>query len=181
MASIPHPATKTGPSRTQSIARVEGRAADALAYWFGIAGIYLTFGFLWYYSAKEKLFDQDGNMPAGLAKAYKGTFLDTLPGLDTAWLLLGLLEAVACLFFVASLLTGELLPNRRKPLMLTGLAVSIFTFATMAFANNMIGNFETVASLFSYFTGTAIVIGLVLLMPPYRERHWLSRWHDPKA
>jgi hypothetical protein len=175
MAAVPHPTEPNQRSRMQTIARVQGRAADALAYWLAIAGIYLTFGFLWYYAAKEKLFDQDGDMPAGLKKTFDGTFLDSFPGLDTAWLLLGLLDAVAFLFFAGSLITGELLPDRRKPLLLAGLAVSIFTFAVMAFANNMVANYDTVASLFSYFTGTAIIIGLVLVMPPYRGREWLSR------
>jgi hypothetical protein len=177
MAAISHPTPEAGrESRLQTVAPVEGRAADALAYWFGLAGVYLTFGFLWYYAAKEKLFDQNATMPAGLKKAYAGSFLDSIPGLDAAWLLLGLLEAVAFLFFAVSLATGEFLPDRRKPLLLSGLGLSIFSFAVMAFANNMIGNFETVASLFSYFTGTAIVVGLVLLMPPYRGREWLSRF-----
>jgi hypothetical protein len=40
----------------------------------------------------------------------------------------------------------------------------------------VISNYSTVAELFTYFTGTAVVIALVLLMPPYRERHWLSRF-----
>ena len=128
------------------------RPANAVAYWLGMTGIYLTFGFLWYYAAKEKLLDQNGHMPAGLVKVYHGSFIDSIPGLDAAWILLGLLEAVACVFFIASLVTGEFLPERRKPLLLSGLAVSIFTFAVMAFANNMVGDFATVAELFSYFT-----------------------------
>ncbi|HET8755824.1 MAG TPA: hypothetical protein VFM58_07435 [Solirubrobacteraceae bacterium] len=175
MAAVSHPSEPDRRSRLQTIARIEGHAADALVYWLGVFGIYLTFGFLWYYAAKEKLFDQDGTMPVGLKKAFDGSFIDSVPGLDTAWLLLGLLDAAAFLLIAASLITGELLPNRRKPLLLAGLGVSIFTFAVMAFANNMIGNYETVASLFSYFTGTVIVIGLILLMPPYRGREWLSR------
>ena len=115
---------------------------------------------------------------AGLKKAFDGSFIDSFPGLDTAWLLLGLLDAIAFLLFAASLLIGEFLPERRKTLLLGGLGVSIFTFAVMMFANNMIASYETVASLFSYFTGTVIVIGLVLLMPPYRGRKWLSRITD---
>ena len=175
MAAVSHPTEPGRRSRVDAIARVEGRAVDALVYWAGVVGIYLTFGFLWYYAAKEKLFDQDGTMPAGLKKAFDGSFIDSFPGLDTAWLLLGLLDAVAFLLFAASLLTGEFLPERRKTLLLGGLGVSIFKFAVMMLANNMIANYETVASLFSYFTGTAISIGLVLLMPPYRGREWLSR------
>jgi hypothetical protein len=44
----------------------------------------------------------------------------------------------------------------------------------MSFAENMIGEFSTVAELFSYLTGTGILIILILLMPPYRATHWLS-------
>ena len=105
MAAVPHPTEPGRRSRMQTIVHIEGRAVDALAYWLGIFGIYLTFGFLWYYAAKEKLFDHDGTMPAGLKKAYAGSFLDTFPGLDAAWLLLGLLEAVAFLFFAVALET----------------------------------------------------------------------------
>jgi len=44
----------------------------------------------------------------------------------------------------------------------------------MSFAENMIGEFATVAELFSYLTGTGVLIILVLLMPPFRATHWLS-------
>jgi hypothetical protein len=65
---------------------------------------------VWFYSAKEKLFDQDGDMPAGLAKAYAGDFIDRLPGVNTSWLLLGLLDGLAVLIVSASLLSGESCP-----------------------------------------------------------------------
>jgi hypothetical protein len=175
MSTLPRSASSSS-GRRETLAGVQGKAADAAAYWLALGGTYVTFGFLWYYSAKEKLFDQDGHMPAGLAKGFQGTFLDSVPGLDTAWLLLGLLEAVAFVLIAASLVAGEFLPTRRKPLLLMALGWSIFTFAAMAFANNMIGNFETVATLFTYFTGTVIVVALVLLMPPYRDRHWLTQF-----
>jgi hypothetical protein len=175
MSTVPHSASPSS-GRREMLAGVRGKAADAAAYWLALGGTYLTFGSLWYYSAKEKLFDQNGDMPAGLAKSFQGSLLDSVPGLDAAWVLLGLLEAVAFILIAASLVAGEFLPTRRKPLLLTGLGWSIFTFAAMAFANNMIGNFETVATLFTYFTGTVVVVALVLLMPPYRDRHWLTQF-----
>lgn len=176
MSTLHHTASPPTEGRTATIARIEGKAADAAAYWLALAGTYMTFGFLWYFSAKEKLFDQNANMPAGLKKEFDGSFLASVPGLDTAWLLLGLMEAVGFVLIAASVVAGEFLPARRKPLLLTGLGWSIFTFAAMAFANNMVGDFATVAELFTYFTGTVVVIGLVLLMPPYRGRHWLTRF-----
>ena len=137
--------------------------ADATTYWTAIGGIYIAYGFLWFYSAKEKLFDQDGNMPAGLAKAYSGHFIDSFPGVNTAWLLLGLLEAVAFLVVVASFVTGEFLPHRSKPVLLAGLGVSMFTFALMTFAQNMVANHDSVASLFAYMGVTGVMLLLVRL------------------
>src|SRR5918912_4409035 len=142
---------------------------DAATYWAGIAATYLSFGFLWYYAAKEKLFDQDGNMPAGLAKAYKGTFIDNFPGINASWLLLGLLEAVAFLVIVASLAAGEFMPTRRKPILLAGLTVSMFTFAVMTFGQNLIGNFEGVASLFTYMGVTGVVYAVIRYWLPTRS------------
>jgi hypothetical protein len=138
---------------------------DAATYWAGIAATYLSYGFLWYYAAKEKLFDQNGDMPAGLAKAYKGTFIDNFPGINASWLLLGLLEAVAFVVIVASLVSGEFMPTRRKPILLAGLTVSMFTFAVMTFGQNLIGNFEGVASLFTYMGVTGVVYAVI--------RYWL--------
>lgn len=107
-------------------------------------------------------------MPGGLANAYSGSFIADFPGTDTAWLLLGLLEAVAFLVVVASLAAGEFLPRRPKPILLASLGVSMFTFAVMAFAQNMIADHESVASLFTYLGVTAVVLALVRFVPPFR-------------
>jgi hypothetical protein len=148
--------------------------ADRASYWLISAGIYLTFGLLFYYSAKEKLIDNGGTMPAGLAKSYQGTFISSFPGTNTAWVLVGLLEALVFVVIAASVLTGEFLPSRRKPILLSGLALSMFTFAIIAWGENITAGFATVAELFQYLVGTAVLIILVLLMPPYRKTQWLS-------
>jgi hypothetical protein len=148
--------------------------ADRASYWLISAGIYLTFGLLFFYSAKEKLIDNGGTMPAGLAKSFHGTFITSFPGTNTSWLLIGLLEALVFVVIAASVLTGEFLPSRRKPILLTGLALSMLTFALIAWAENITAQFATVAELFQYLVGTAVLIVLVLLMPPYRKTQWLS-------
>ncbi len=158
-------------SRERSIPR---HLADIASYWMISAGVYLTFGLLFYYSAKEKLFDTNGTMPAGLAKSYHGTFVASFPGTNTSWLLIGLLEAVVFLAIVASVLSREFLPTRRKPILLSALGLSMFTFAIIAWGENITAQYATVAELFQYLTGTAVLIVLVLLMPPYRKTAWLS-------
>src|SRR5580693_3621712 len=86
--------------------------ADRVSYWLISAGIYFTFGLLFYYSAKEKLIDNGGTMPAGLAKTFHGTFVASFPGTNTSWVLIGLLEALVFLTIAASVVMGEFLPTR---------------------------------------------------------------------
>jgi hypothetical protein len=165
-------ATPAVPTRTR-----EGtitHIADRASYWLISAGIYLTFGLLFYYSAKEKLIDNGGTMPAGLAKTFNGTFVASFPGTNTSWVLIGLLEALVFIVIAASVLTGEFLPTRRKPILLSGMALSMFTFAIIAWGENITAGFATVAELFQYLVGTAVLIVLVLLMPPYRKTQWLT-------
>jgi hypothetical protein len=150
------------------------RAADIASYWLIIAGTYLTVGFLFYYSAKRVLFDQGGQMPSGLAAQYKGSFIASFPGANLSWLLIGLVMFAVFLGVVASVLAREFLPSRRKPILLGALGLSMFAYGLMVFAENMVANTDSVNSLFAYFSGTAVVIILLLVMPPYRDAAWLS-------
>jgi hypothetical protein len=149
-------------------------SAETIAYWAVVAAIYMGFGFLWYYSAKEKLFDQNGVMPEGLAKGYAGSFVDSFPGLNATWVILGIVEAVAFLGFVASIVTGEFLPSRRKPILMASLGVSMFTIGLLIFGQEMVGEFEGVASLFGYFGATVVTLVLVSILPPRRSIWRLS-------
>jgi hypothetical protein len=143
-------------------------SVGTIAYWAVVAAIYMGFGFLWYYSAKEKLIDDGGTMPAGLAKGYAGSFVDSFPGLDATWTILGIVEALAFLGFVASIVAGEFLPARRKPILVASLGVSLVTFALLIFGQEMVGEFESVAQLFGYFGATVVTLLLVRLLPPRR-------------
>lgn len=143
-------------------------SAETIAYWAVMAGVYLGFGFLWYYAAKEKLIDDSGTMPAGLAKGYAGSFAESFPGLNATWTLLGAVEAIAFLGFVGSILTGEFLPSRRKPILLAALGVSLLTFGLLIFGQEMVGETEGVASLFGYFGATVVTLLLVQVLPPRR-------------
>src|ERR1039458_1882705 len=148
------------------------KRASLKSYWLIISSIYLTFGFLFYYSAKEKLIDNSGTMPAGLAKAYHGTFIASFPGTNTCWLIVGILEAFVFLAMVASVLKGEFLPTRRKPILLAGLGLAMFTFAIISWGENITGGFATVAELFQYLTCTGLLIILFFLFVSYRKAKW---------
>lgn len=151
-----------------------GTLLDDVAYWLTIASVYFLVGVLFFYSGKEKLFDNDAKAPPGIARQFEGTFVATFPGVDALWAILSVLEFAVFVILVVSLATGEFLPHRRKNVLLVGLSLALFTFACLSFGQTSTGNNEGTASLYTYFGATAIVILLVLMLPPNRPRAWLS-------
>ena len=147
---------------------------DGIAYWSIIVGVYLMVGGLMFYSGKEKLFDDDGNAPSYIKDQFKGTFLDTIPGADAAWVILGLLEFGVFVLLVASLIRLEFLPHKDKSILQVGLATALLTFAFLAFGQTATKQYEGTAQLYTYFASTVIILILVSLMPPNRSDRWLG-------
>jgi hypothetical protein len=148
------------------------RWEDGVVYGLVLAGIYFLVGVLFFYAGKEKIFDGLG-APAGIEKQFSGTFLATIPGVDAAWTILGILE-FAIFVLTVSLGRLEFMPNRRKPFMLSALALAIFTFSVLAVGQNVTGENSGVAELFLYAGATGVLLGLVLLLPPYGPANWIS-------
>jgi hypothetical protein len=153
----------------------QGTIFDGIAYWVTLVGVYVMVGGLMFYSGKEKLFDDDGNAPSYIKDQFKGTFLDTIPGADTAWVILGLLEFGVFVLLVASLIRLEFLPHKDKSILQVGLATALLTFAFLAFGQTATKQYEGTAQLYTYFGSTVIILILVSLMPPNRSDRWLGR------
>ncbi len=149
------------------------RWEDWTIYGLTLAGIYLLVGVLFFYGGKEKIVD-GGGTPPPIEKQFSGTFLDTIPGVDAAWTILGILELAIFVLVVVSLVKLEFLPDRRKPVLLSSLALSVFTFSILAMGQNVTAEHEGVAELYIYAGATGVLMGLVLLMPPYRPAAWIS-------
>jgi len=158
--AIPHSARSV---RRQRSLPALAEVSKITSYGATLAGIYLSVGFLFYYAAHEKLIVNAGTMPAPLQKLFAGSFFA-----------LGLVEASIVVLLAVSLIRGEFLPQRRKPVLLAGLSVSIFAYGVMIVANAMIGNNATVIELFTYLGVTAVVMFIVRQMAPYRPMTWLA-------
>ena len=152
----------------------QGTIFDGIAYWVTLIGVYVMVGGLMFYSGKEKLFDDDGNAPQGIKDQFKGTFIDTFPGTDAAWVILGVLEFGVFVLLVASLIRLEFLPHRDKSFLQVGLAFALLTFASLAFGQTVTRQFSGTASLYTYFGSTVVILILVSLMPPNRSDRWLG-------
>ncbi len=149
------------------------RWEDGVVYGLILAGIYLLVGVLFFYAGKEKIIDGHG-APAGIEKQFSGTFLDTIPGVDAAWTILGILESLIFVLIVVSLVRLEFMPDRRKSFLLSALALAIFTFSILAMGQNVTGENSGVAELFIYAAASGVLLGLVLLLPPNRPANWIS-------
>jgi hypothetical protein len=100
--------------------------------------------------------------------------VDTFPGTDAAWVILGILEFGVFALLVASLLRLEFLPHREKWLLQSGLAVALLTFACLAFGQTATKQFAGTASLYTYFGSTVVILILVSMLPPNRPDRWPS-------
>ena len=149
------------------------RWEDWVVYGLLLAGIYFLVGVLFFYAGKEKIFDGLG-APAGIEKQFAGTFLDTIPGVDAAWTILGILEFAVFVITVISLVRLEFLPNRAKPWLLSALGLAIFTFSILAIGQNVTGENSGVAELYIYAGATGVLIFLVLQLPPYKAANWIG-------
>jgi hypothetical protein len=136
-------------------------------------GVYLMVGGLFFYSGKEKLFDQHGHPPAPIVQQFSSTFISTFPGIHAARIILGVLEFAVFALLVLSVVLGEFFAHRRKSGMLVALAVALITFACLAFGQTSTGQFSGTASLYQYFGATVVILVLVSLLPPNRPDSWL--------
>jgi hypothetical protein len=152
----------------------QGSVFDGIAYWLTLAGVYIMVGGLMFYSGKGKLFDDDGHAPQSIKDQFKGTFLAHVPGTDTAWFMLGVLEFFVFVLLLASIVRLEFLPHRDKSILQVGLSLAMLVFAFLAFGQTATNQFSGTASLYTYFASTAILLILVSLMPPNRSDRWLG-------
>lgn len=145
-------------------------AQDGVSYWLIIGSVYLAQLALWYFSAKGKVLDGSFSAPEGIVAQFDGSFIASFPGTDVAWGMLGIVEALAFLCVVASLVMGEFLPGRAKPVLQTALGVGIVSFALMIFGSSMTSSHESVASLYTYFGATLVMLFYVrYLASPRKE------------
>lgn len=164
-------------SRAASFAAPDS-IANVASYWLAIGGVYLLQGFLWYFPFKEKIFDDNAKAPPPIQQQFDGTIIDSVPGTSAAWAILGILQGVVFLAIVISVLTGEFLPQRRKPILFSALTLGLLLFALMLFGQSLTRQFDGVASLYTYFGATIAIVFLLLLMPPYRPVRWLNSLMD---
>lgn len=85
-----------------------------------------------------------------------------------------MLEGIVFLLVLASVATMECRPSRRKPFVLSALAMALLVFGLLAFGQSATAQHESVATLYGYFDATVIIMLLVRTLPPYSSDRWLG-------
>ncbi|MDQ3115015.1 MAG: hypothetical protein M3Q86_00115 [Verrucomicrobiota bacterium] len=85
------------------------------------------------------------------------TWLASLPGgLPALYHFIALLESIALLGFLVSLLKGESFSGKPKPILKLALVFSLCVFIILAFGSRLIGKFDVAAINLLYFLGALI-------------------------
>jgi len=169
------PGTPARRSRaTGSDPAVAASPFDKVAYLFAMVGLYVMVGGLFFYGFWEKAIEGDFKIPPPLKAQFDTTFIGTIPGAHAAWVIIAILEGLVFLLVLASLATLEFRPSRRKPFLLTALAMALLVFGLLAFGQTATAQHESVASLYGYFGATVIIMLFVRTLPPYSGNRWLG-------
>lgn len=153
---------------------IEASPFDKVAYLFALVGLYVMTGGLFFYGFWNKAIDGDFKISPGLEKQFDETIIGTIPGADAAWAIITILEGLVFLLLIASLATMEFRPSKRKPFLLTCLAMALLVFGLLSFGQNATEQHESVASLYGYFGATVIIMLFVRTLPPYTTNRWLG-------
>ena len=152
----------------------EANVFDKVAYLFALVGLYVMVGGLFFYSFWGKAVDGDFKIPPPLEQQFDKTFIGTIPGASASLVIINILEGLVFLLLLASLATMEFRPSKRKPFLLTCLALALLDFGLLAFGQTATAQHESVASLYGYFGVTVILIIFVRMLPPYTTNRWLA-------
>jgi quinol-cytochrome oxidoreductase complex cytochrome b subunit len=153
---------------------VQASPFDKVAYLFALVGLYVMVGSLFFYGFWSKAVDGDFKIPPPLEEQFNKTIIGTIPGADASWVIITIIEGLVFLLLVASLVTMEFRPSRRKPFLLTSLALALLVFGLMSFGQNATEQHESAASLYGYFGATVILMLFVRTLPPYTSNRWLA-------
>ena len=102
-----------------------------------------------------------GGAPAWLQDMFADTFIATFPGVNIAWWIIALIEGLVAVLVIISIIRLEFIPERRKSWLILALSVSLLTYAALAFGQSLVDDHEAVASLYTYFGATVIMILMV--------------------
>ncbi|MGZ3710118.1 MAG: hypothetical protein ACXVBE_00100 [Bdellovibrionota bacterium] len=104
-----------------------------------------------------------GHVPDWFLKQFTGSLLDLFPGsLTVSFYLIAALEISSTIALAVSLIKGEFLPRKEKPILLAGLILSEVTFLSLAFGQRITHQFDGAFQLCAYAMLTFLAGSVIL-------------------
>lgn len=118
--------------------------------------IALLLAMTWGFAGLSKLLA--GGVPGWFREQFQGTFLATVPGLPASFYSIALLEALAALLALGSLLRGEAVRPTRPTLLIASVLMSLLLFVQLSLGKQLVGDFAGLHDLYMYFAGTLVML-----------------------
>lgn len=131
---------------------------DITAYYIRYVAIYLMFGLTMGLSSIEKVM---GSAPQWFIDQFQDSLVGSLPGIEVAWRLVGLLEIAVAVLIIISVAKAEFKVESTKPWLKTSLGVAAITFVILSVGQRISSEFSGAASLFFYFGATMATLLVV--------------------
>jgi len=103
-------------------------------------------------------------VPQWFSDQFGKTFLAQFPGLWLSFYSIALLESLAAVLFVVSLVKGESLRPGNTTILNGGLLVSALVFCQLGFGLRLVNEFTGAFNLFMYTVGTAVAYMYVVFV-----------------
>lgn len=113
----------------------------------------------WGLGGLSKLFA--GGVPDWFTQQFSKTFLASFPGLPASFYSIAILETLAALLALASLLTGEFLRAARPIALYAAIGLSLLLFVQLSLGKQITADFAGSHDLFMYFVGTLVMLMVV--------------------
>lgn len=111
---------------------------------------------LWGFPGAGKLFGS--GVPPWFTEQFGKTFLATFPGMTLSFYSIAILEGLAALVALASLLRGEFLRSSSPVILYLAIILSMLLFLQLSLGKQLVTDFAGIHDLFMYFVGSVVLL-----------------------
>ncbi|MDX2147657.1 MAG: hypothetical protein SFZ23_09060 [Planctomycetota bacterium] len=124
---------------------------------FALSAILLAM--TWGFAGVAKL--TSGGVPSWFSEQFGKTILASFPGLTASYYSIALLETLAALAALGSILRGEFVRNVAPLFLHASILLSLALFVQLSFGKQLLSDYDGTHDLYMYFAGTLVMLIVV--------------------
>lgn len=111
-----------------------------------------------------------GGVPKWFSEQFGKTILATFPGLPASYYLIAILESLAAIAALLSLLRAEFIRATSPAFLYLGISLSLLLFVQLNLGKQLVMDFAGIHDLYMYFAATLVMLAAVRWMDPARSK-----------